>query len=176
MEYYRCRICGEVYMGESAPDNCPFCGAAGNYLVAAKDWTDENTTIGELSKVSRTNLEKAVQLEVNNTLFYREASWYARTVELQGIFKYLSKIEKEHISVIGKLLKQEPPDPSDDREIASEDDTENLQVAKALEEKAAAFYTQSASEAVETRVNTVFTALAEIESGHISEEGRLLDG
>jgi len=176
LKYYRCRICGDVYMGTAAPTNCPYCGAPGSYLVEARDWTDENETIGELSEVSRKNLEKAIQLEVNNTLFYREASWHADTAELQGVFKCLSKIEKEHISVLGKILKHDPPYQSDDREIAVEDDNTNLRVAKTLEEQATAFYRSSASQAVELRVKAVFTALSEIEAEHIREEGRLLDG
>jgi rubrerythrin len=175
MTYYRCRICGEVYMGCSAPTNCPYCGAPGVYLVEAKDWTDENETITELSKISLSNLEKAIQLEVNNTLFYREASWRADTIELQGIFKCLSKTEKEHVSVLGKILKHDPPELTDDREIAVEDDMTNLRVAKALEEYASSFYALSATQAVEERVKVVFTALSEIESEHIKEEGRLLN-
>jgi len=175
LKYYRCRICGDVYMGTAAPTNCPYCGAPGEYLVEARDWTDENLTITELSEVSRANLEKAIQLEVNNTLFYRDASANADTIELQGIFKCLAKVEKEHISVIKKILNADPPPPADDRELAVEDDTTNLRVAKSLEEHATSFYARSADEAVEPRVKTVFKALSEIEAEHIREEGRLLD-
>ncbi|MRR13422.1 ferritin, partial [bacterium] len=27
LKMYRCRICGETYLGYEAPANCPFCGA-----------------------------------------------------------------------------------------------------------------------------------------------------
>jgi len=27
MKMYRCRICGETYLGAEAPSHCPFCGA-----------------------------------------------------------------------------------------------------------------------------------------------------
>jgi len=32
---YRCRVCGEVYIGEAKPKSCPFCGAHEAYFVLA---------------------------------------------------------------------------------------------------------------------------------------------
>ena len=33
---WRCEICGDPYVGDSAPDNCPFCGAKRKYIKEAR--------------------------------------------------------------------------------------------------------------------------------------------
>jgi len=162
-------------MGTEKPSNCPFCGAPEEYLVAASDWVDENEALGEISDVSRANLEKALQLEVNNAPFYRNAMAITSNVELQGIFKYLAKIEAEHASTIKKILKTGLPEPEAGKETATADDRENIAAAHEREITATAFYRQAAVEAAEERVKKVFTALAAIESDHIDLEQALLD-
>ena len=162
-------------MGSDMPSHCPFCGAHQAYLVKAAEWVDENASIGELSDISRSNLEKALQLEVNNKAFYADASAKSDLIELQGIFKNLSKIESEHASSIKKMLKVEPPAPEDDRKTASDSIHDNLKAALEREKFASSFYAQAAGEAAEERVNKVFTALSEIESDHIQLETALLD-
>ena len=129
MNFYRCLICGDPYMGKERPSHCPFCGAKDEYLVPASEWVDENLTLGALSEVSRKNLEKALQLEVNNAPFYSDAMQRTKDIELQGIFKYLSKIEKEHSTVVKKILKCELPEPEPGKEVAADDDRENLAAA-----------------------------------------------
>lgn len=175
MKFFRCQICGDPFMGNEMPSHCPFCGAHQNYISKAAEWVDENATIGEISGISRKNVEVALQLEVNNKVFYLEASGKADTIELQSIFKNLSKIEGEHASTFRKILKVEPPEPSDDRETASDSDHENLVKARELEEHASALYAQSALEAEEERIKKVFTAISEVESDHIVLETDLLD-
>jgi hypothetical protein len=174
MNFYQCLICGEVYMGDAVCSNCPFCGAKAKYFVPPAEWVDENIGIGELSEISRGNLEKALQLEVNNAPFYQNAMNKAKSIELQGIFKYLSKIEREHQSVARKILKCGLPDPEPGKEIAGDDDTANLRAALEREKSATAFYAQSAKEAAEPRVKKVFLALSEIESDHVKLEGSRL--
>lgn len=174
MNFYRCLICGETYMGKDKPSNCPFCGAKGKHLVDAALWSDENTGISSLSERSRKNLERALQLEVNNAPFYREAMAGSRDAEIQGIFKYFSKIEAEHASVIRKILKREPPSPYPGKETANGDDKDNLMAALEREKTAAAFYKYAADEASEPRVRKVFNALSEIEKDHAALEKRLL--
>jgi len=176
MEFFRCQICGDVYMGKTRPSNCPYCGAMGKYLVPAREWTDENETVGVLSGVSKGNLEKALMLEVNNTPFYREASANAATMELQGIFKGLAKVENEHATLIRKILKCDMPPPDENRERATKDDNENLRMAHIREKFAAGFYRKAAVEASEPRVKKVFVALSEIENDHIQLEDELLNG
>ena len=162
-------------MGAEIPSNCPYCGAKEKYLVPAADWTDENLSILELSEVSRKNLEKALQLEVDNAPFYRECQARAKSVELQGIFKYLAKIEAEHASIVRKMLKGAFPSPTPEAGKATDDDAENLRVAHELEKAAVKFYAQASREAVEPRVSRVFFALTEIESDHILLERKLIE-
>ncbi|HDZ59452.1 MAG TPA: ferritin [Actinobacteria bacterium] len=175
MKFYRCQICGDPFMGDAMPSHCPFCGAHQDYISTAADWVDENQTIGEMTEVSRGNLEKAIHLEVNNQAFYLDASENADTIELQGIFKNLSKIEGEHASAIRKMLKVESPEPDPGREAAGTSDHDNIVKARELEEAASTFYAQSALDASEPRVNKVFKVLSEIESDHIQLETALLD-
>lgn len=174
MEFYRCLICGDVYMGKTKPSHCPFCGAHDRYLVFNDEWVDENLSLKTLSEVSQNNLEKALQLEVNNSPFYRDAMNKTSNGVLRGIFKYLSKIEGEHASLIGKILNGERKEPEEGKEVALDDDRANLEAAHAREVAATAFYKQAAGEAVEERVKKVFSALAEIESDHIVLEEYLL--
>lgn len=176
MAFYRCLICGETYMGDAKPSNCPFCGARGHYLVSASEWVDENSGIGGLSDVSRRNLEKALQLEVNNSPFYRDAMLRSNDIELQGIFKYLSKVEAEHAAVIRKMLKCELPPMECGKDTALDDDKGNLMAAHEREKSASAFYRQAEGEAAEPRVKRVFKALSEIEEDHVCFEGKLLEG
>lgn len=175
MKFYRCLICGEVYMGSDQPSNCPFCGAPGKYLVLNDEWVDENLGLAELSEVSRKNLERALQLEVNNSPFYRDAMGKTSNTALQAIFKYLSKIEGEHASTIRKILKCELVEPEPGKEVAVDDDRANVEAAHEREVAATAFYKKAADEAVEPRVKKVFTALSEIESDHINLEAALLE-
>lgn len=176
MNFFRCQICGDVYMGPSKPGNCPYCGSKSRYLVPVEDWVDENLSITALSDVSKGNLEKALQLEVNNAPFYRDASARAKTMKLQGVFKGLAKVEAEHASLIRKILNCEFPAPEAHREKATDDDMVNLKTAHERERIATDFYMMSAERAAEPRVKKVFTALSEIESDHIMLEEDLLNG
>jgi len=175
VKFYRCLICGDPYMGTEKPSNCPFCGASESYLVPAADWVDENEALGEISEISRSNLQRALQLEVNNAPFYRDAMARTRNIELQCIFKNLAKIEAEHAATIKKILKVELPEPEAGEEVATDDDHENIVAAHEREITAAAFYGQAADEAVEERIRRVFTALVSIETDHIDLEQTLLD-
>lgn len=161
-------------MGSGKPSNCPFCGAPEEYLVPGREWVDENLSLGELTPVSRDNLTKALQLEVNNSAFYRDAMNKTSNIVLQGIFKYLSKVENEHASTIKKILKVEPPPPEPGKEAATDDDRKNLEYAMERETNAKKFYLESGEAAVEPRVKKVFEAISRIESDHVGIEKELL--
>jgi rubrerythrin len=176
MEFRRCLICGELYLGTERPSRCPHCGSVAEYLVSAAAWVDENRTLGELSSVSSRNLERALQLEVDNDVFYGEAMEHADSVELEGVFKYLRKIEREHASVIRKILAGEFPAESAVRPRAVDDTMVNLTTARRLELEAIAFYSEAALEAVEQRVRRVFHALTEVETDHADQEAGFLAG
>ena len=37
VKLWRCEICGDPYIGESPPTNCPFCGAKQKFIKEAKE-------------------------------------------------------------------------------------------------------------------------------------------
>ncbi len=166
MQLYRCQICGDPYLGTAPPTNCPFCGAPEKYIVLAGEYQDRNH-IPNLSARSRENLVKALDLEVNNAGFYMCASNCAPDPVAQAMFKALSKIEAEHASTICKILKVPKPEIKPDTHACQKDPLANFAAAHEREKRAAAFYSQSAQEAMEPRVQQVFTALTEIETDHI---------
>ena len=163
MRLYRCRICGDPYLGLAVPSNCPFCGAHEKYMVVGEEWCEPVTP--EISEMSRKNIKKAIDLEVDNSKFYRDISDATGDLMGKGLFKALSKIEAEHASTFLKFVDLPKPQPPE-REISASYE-ENLEEAHRREKRAVKFYTQAAAYAVEERVKEVFLALVEIESDHI---------
>ncbi|HOZ61231.1 MAG TPA: hypothetical protein PK914_03830, partial [Smithellaceae bacterium] len=68
VKLYRCTICGDAYIGENPPANCPFCGAHIEYIKEAKDAV-VNFDV-ELGARDKANAEHALQVEVSNATFY----------------------------------------------------------------------------------------------------------
>jgi Uncharacterized protein conserved in archaea len=170
MKLYRCLICGDPYLGEDKPANCPFCGAASNYIVDANEYSIP--VVENLSEKSRNNLLAALTLELINADFYMNNYRGAKSDYNAQMFKALSKIEAEHASAIRKTLKMDNPPSYNKSSKVFESDEDMFKEAHAREIRAAAFYKKCAAEAVELRVKQLFTALSEIEGDHIklSEE------
>ena len=166
MEVFRCQICGDTFVGFEAPTNCPFCGAHKNYMVLGRDWTDENEGV-ELSDSSRTNLEKALGIEVDNARFYYAAAAEANDIELQGMFKALAKVEAEHASIFTKVLKVPKREEAKTPSTCHETDLENIEESAERETRASKFYGDAAIEAREERVKDLFTVLAVVEKDHL---------
>lgn len=165
MEVYKCRICGDPYVGSVRPSHCPFCGAPERYIVPAGEWKEEAF---ELSEVSRANLQHALMVENNNALFYRCAYEVGLDVELTSMFKALYKVEAEHASIIRKMLGlPRPVEDEDTRGRCHALEYANIKEAHDREKRAIDFYSRAAEVAVEPRVKEVFTALVEIEKTHI---------
>ncbi len=167
LNLYRCRICGDPYLGSEPPSFCPFCGAPRKYMVAAEEYVDRNT-VPNLSARSRENLEKALDLEVKNAAFYFCASNCAPDPLSQAMFKALARTESEHASLICKILKVPKPEIKPDEKACLKDPKANFAAAHEKEKSAVAFYSQSAQEATEDRVKEVFAALTEVETYHIA--------
>ncbi len=167
MNVYKCRICGDPYVGNAKPSNCPFCGAPAKYMILAANWVEPE--IPDLTDVSRKHLEASLKLEINNTQFYRCAAEATTEPLPQGMFKALSKIEAEHAVTVCKLLRRDKPvieyDPKACLGITAE---ERLKEALKRENSAVRFYTAAANAAVEPRVKEFFSALVEVENDHIS--------
>ncbi|MCL4502583.1 MAG: ferritin-like domain-containing protein [Deltaproteobacteria bacterium] len=167
LKLFRCRICGDPYLGSEPPSFCPFCGAPQKYMQPAEEYVDKND-IPNLSPRSRANLEKALDLEVRNAAFYMCASNCAPAPLEKAMFKALWRTEAEHASLICKLLKVPKPEIKPDDKACLKDPRANFAAAHGREERAVAFYGQAAAEAAEDRIKEVFTALTEVETYHIA--------
>ncbi|MFH1798058.1 MAG: ferritin family protein [Candidatus Omnitrophota bacterium] len=166
MQVYRCQICGEVYLGEVKPKSCPFCGAHENYFVLTKEWKLLSSEI--LSGVTKENLKKALDLEINNTNFYRAISEKSNDVYVSSMFKGLSKVEREHASAICKHLKIQKPDSNIGADKVLGSDRENIEESNKREKNAVKFYGQASADAPEKEIKEFFKALMQIESDHMA--------
>jgi rubrerythrin len=165
MKLFRCKVCGDPYIGEAKPTHCPFCGADKKYIVSADDY--ETPIINNLSEKSRNNLLAALTLELINADFYWNNYQNAKTDYNKQMFKALSKIEAEHASAVKKALKFVDSPSYNKSSAVFESDEEIYKEAHKREIRARAFYKKSADEAVEPRIKELFTALSEIENDHI---------
>jgi rubrerythrin len=168
VKLWRCEICGDPYIGDSPPDNCPFCGAHSNYIKEA-DKADVNFDV-ELSAKDKANSEKALQVELSNAAFYFCAAEKTDDAEGKLLFKALGKVEAEHASIWRKILRLDKLDKANDSCHLS--NKENLQDSHDRETRAIEFYGKAAAEADSPRVKQIFEALVEVETDHLklSEE------
>ncbi len=165
MQVYRCRVCGEVYIGDESPASCPFCGAHQEYFVKAEEWMLLHAK--ELSDATKENLKKALDLEINNTNFYKAASKKSKDKHVSSMFKGLSKVEREHASTICKHLQIQKPDSDVGLDKAVDSDAENIKEANGRERAAVKFYGEAMRQAEEQDIKEFFKSLMQIESDHI---------
>ena len=164
MKTYICEICGDAYIGEEAPSECPFCGARHAFIKAgggAKPIVNEKI---ELSEISKKNLEETLALETKANAIYLCMAGKAKTYEIKAMYKRLAKVELEHAVICTKLMGIEMPEIN--AEICSDEDIENFNETIKLEEHATDLYHKFALEAVEKNIKIFFTALTQIEAGH----------
>ncbi len=168
VKLWRCEICGDPYVGEAPPANCPFCGAKAKYIKEAKD--AKVTFDVDLNETDRANAEKALQVEVSNAAFYFCAAKKTNDPEGKLLFKALGKVEAEHASVWKKILKLEKAPEGDDA--CHTENRENLKDSHSREARAIGFYGKAAAEAENERVRQIFEAFVEVETDHLqlSEE------
>ncbi len=175
MKHWRCKICGDPYLGEGKPKNCPFCGAHERYMVEQSEYV-EQLAVENLSDVTKKNLMAALGLEIGNAEFYLCASKKSETDEAKSLFKALFKVESEHASLICKALGIEKPPINTDFDECSTRDMDNLKESHAREDRAIHKYARFLSEATEPRVLEIFSAIIAIESDHLSlSEERMKD-
>lgn len=168
VKLWRCEICGDPYIGESPPDNCPFCGAHRKYIKEARN-AKVNFEI-ELTEKEKANAEKALRVEVSNAAFYFCAAGKTNNEEGKLLFKSLGKVEAEHASIWSKILGLDTKPAGDDR--CHAENRENLQESHDRETRAIEFYKRAAEESDHPRLKQIFQALVEIETDHLqlSEE------
>lgn len=165
MKTYICQICGDAYIGEERPKNCPFCGAREAFI---KDGKEANPIVNqkiEIGEVSRKNLEETLKLEIHANAIYLCMAGKAKTYEIKAMFKRLAKVELEHAVIVTKLLGIEMP--AINPEVCSDEDVENFQKTIELETNASGLYEKFAQEAEEQNIKILFTALNQAEQDHI---------
>lgn len=163
VKLWRCEICGDPYVGNNPPDNCPFCGAHKKYIKEAK-MVEANFTV-ELNEKDKANAEHALQVEISNSAFYFCAAERTDNSEGKLLFKALGKIEAEHAAIWRKILKLSGVPKGS--ETCHTVNIENLKESHARETRAVEFYKNSAEEAKNSRIKQIFDALVEIETDHL---------
>jgi rubrerythrin len=167
IKVFRCRICGDPYIGTEAPTQCPFCGAPQRFFVEAEQWNPQEFH-ATLSDISRKNLQAALQLELDNAAFYDCAKNMAEKAgDPYGFakFKALMKVEREHASAISKFLNISRPEL--EKLTCNATSQANSQEGWEREDRAIKAYAKFKDEATEPRLQEFFGALVEIETDHL---------
>ena len=166
---FRCRICGDPYVGVNPPNRCPFCGAYEEFIIEAKNY-DRSFDVA-LNDKDKANAEKAFRIEISNAEFYFCAAVKSDDEEGRQLFKALGKVEAEHAAIWRKILKA-PKESIGPSEKCSLRNLENLEESHSREARAIDFYKKAADEATNERVKEIFGALVQVETDHLylSEE------
>ncbi|MFX1233978.1 MAG: ferritin family protein [Promethearchaeota archaeon] len=161
-----CKICGEAYIGKESPSRCPFCGAYKRYMVKAENYDDKGDWDVDLNEEDRLYAEKALEVEISNTIFYKCASKKTPDLEGQKLFKILSKVENEHASVWKKILRLDKVE-FPEYDACSSEYTPNLEESHSREERAIKFYNEAAVKSSNPRIKEIFEAFVEVETDHL---------
>jgi rubrerythrin len=163
VKLWRCMICGDPYVGDEPPANCPFCGAHRKYITSAK--TAKVDFDLQLNAKDVENAQYALKVEVSNSTFYFCAAQKTDDAEGKLLFKALGKIEAEHAAIWRKILKLDAVPKGDG--VCHVHNRENLEESHARETRAIGFYSKAAAEAENKRLKQIFESLVEIETDHL---------
>lgn len=166
MRTFICEICGDAYLGEEKPHNCPFCGARQAFIKEGRDAHPVVEVKEALSEQTVKNLEQTLQMEIEANAIYLCMAGKAETYEIKKMYKRLAKVELEHATIATKLLGILMPEIQP--ETCSVEDIENFKRTIELEDHAAGIYARFAKEATEQHVRIMFTALNQVETDHIT--------
>ena len=165
---YKCQICGDPYLGDHPPVNCPYCGAKEYHFVDAKEYVSPFVQEHNFTQEEKDNFQAALDIEIGNASFYKKASEVSEEDFHKWLFKSLMKVESEHASIFAKHLKTRKPELYEAE--ASTDGEENVQESHRREGIAIESYRKFAETATTPRAKQVFSALVEIEEDHLSLE------
>lgn len=165
---WKCQICGDPYLGDHAPVNCPYCGAKQHYFVDAKEYVSPFAQEHCFTQEEKENFQAALDLEIGNASFYKAAAATSAEDFHKWLFKSLMKVESEHASIFAKHLGINKPELFDIE--ASVDGEANVQESHRREGIAIESYKKFADSATTPRAKQVFGALVEIENDHLSLE------
>lgn len=170
MKIYRCRICGETYLGSERPSHCPFCGAHAELLVVTEEYP-EGVNAVQPTETERADLETSIELERANTRFYLAMASRKDNPALASAYKRLAKVEAEHCSLFCKLAGE--PKPADLLEAGTELGGWDADIDESLrrETRASALYAEFAARATSPRLLEVWNAVSAVEADHIELDG-----
>lgn len=163
VKFWRCEICGDPYIGNNPPDNCPFCGAHKQFIKEVKN-AEVNFNV-ELNETDKANVEHALQVEVSNAAFYFCAAEKTDNPDGKLLFKALGKVEAEHAAIWRKILKL--PAVPKGNDTCHSGNTDNLNESHSRETRAIEFYKKAAHESDNQRIKQIFEALVDIETDHL---------
>lgn len=167
LRIYRCRICGEVYLGYEAPENCPFCGAHIEFMIPPEAYpTDINAM--SVTEAERADLDSSIELETANSRFYLGMAERKDNDILRSTYKRLAQVEAEHCSLFCKLAGIAKPDdlavPGETTGAWATDIEESLR----RENRATSLYAIFAERATNERLREVWSAISVVETDHIT--------
>jgi len=164
---YRCRICGETYLGYENPGNCPFCGAHAEFFGPPEEY-DAAVNNVTATEVERADLEASIEIERANTRFYLGMAERKDNDTLRSAYKRLAKVEAEHCSVFCKLAKvAKPADLMTPGETTGSWKTD-IAESHTREDRATALYAGYAARATSERLREVWNAISAVEADHIT--------
>ncbi|EKE21489.1 MAG: rubrerythrin [uncultured bacterium] len=165
MKTYICEICGDAYLGEDRPSQCPFCGAGKGFI---KDGIEARPIANEAIEVDereRENLMKTLELEMRAVAIYQCMAGKTDKYEIKAMYKRLAKVELEHATIVTKILKIEKPEAVGIS--CADSEVENFDETIKLEDDASKLYATFAQEAVNANIKKFFGALTIVEREHI---------
>ena len=167
LKMYRCRICGETYLGYEPAENCPFCGAHVEFLQMPEEYATDINDI-QITETERGDLDSSIELERANTRFYLGMAERKDNDTLRSTYKRLAQIEAEHCSVFCKLAKLPKPadlaQPGEDLGSWEAD----IEDSRRREVRASGLYAEFAARAVSPRLREVWGAVSDVETDHIA--------
>ena len=165
MKTFICEICGDAYLGEEKPKNCPFCGARTAFMKEGKDAHPVIEVRDVLSEQTVKNLEETLKLEMAANAIYLCMAGKTDSYEIMKMYKRLASVELEHAKICTKILQIQMLEIAS--ELCSDQDLENFQKTLELEDHAANLYAAFAKSSTERHVKIMFTALNQVEIDHI---------
>jgi rubrerythrin/rubredoxin len=174
LRIYRCRICGEVYLGYDVPENCPFCGVKTEFLEDPEKYPAGINDL-TITETERADLETSISIETSNTRFYLGMAERKDNDTLRATYKRLAKIEAEHCSVFCKLAKVNKP-----TELLAASETTgawktDIEESLKRENRATALYAEFAERATSPRLREVWRAISDVEADHVTLDNLALE-
>lgn len=170
MHFYRCRICGETYLGSEKPSDCPFCGADVQLMVLAEEYPEDINDV-QPTESELADLKVSIDLERSNTHFYRAMAARNDNPTLASGYERLASIEAKHCTVFSKLAGV--PRPADLMETGEELGSWDADIEESLrrETHASALYAEFAARATTPRLIEVWSEVSAVEADHIELDG-----